>query len=66
MPEMGGKQCFEELLKIDPRVKVLIASGLSVDGSTKEALEGVARGFASKPYNMKEMLRSVRKVLDET
>ena len=27
MPEMGGKQCLEELLKIDPGVKVLISSG---------------------------------------
>ena len=30
MPEMGGKQCLEELLKIDPAVKILIASGYSV------------------------------------
>ena len=25
MPEMGGKQCLEELLKIDPKARVLIA-----------------------------------------
>ena len=28
MPEMGGKECLKELRKIDPQLKVLIASGL--------------------------------------
>jgi DNA-binding NarL/FixJ family response regulator len=65
MPEMGGKECLKELLKIHPRLKVLISSGLSADPSTKELLNMGARGFVSKPFRMKELLRQVRKVLDE-
>ncbi len=65
MPEMGGKQCLEELLKIDPKVRVLIASGFAADGRTKAAMETGARGFVDKPYNMKRMLQAVRGVLDE-
>ena len=65
MPEMGGKECLNELLRIDPRLKVLIASGLSGDPSTKELLEMGARGFVGKPFRMKELLQQVRKVLDE-
>ncbi len=49
MPEMGGKQCLEELLKIDSRVRVLIASGYSGAGETKKAIESGARGFVGKP-----------------
>jgi two-component system cell cycle sensor histidine kinase/response regulator CckA len=64
MPEMGGKQCLEELLKIDPKARVLIASGYSAEGEAKGALGKGARGFVGKPYNMKGMLRSVREVLD--
>lgn len=64
MPEMGGKQCLEELLKIEPKARVLIASGFAANRQTKEAMETGARGFVGKPYNLKEMLQTVRKVLD--
>ncbi len=66
MPEMGGKECLKELRKIDPRLKVLIASGLSADPSTKESVETGTGGLVSKPFGMKELLRQVRKVLDES
>jgi two-component system, cell cycle sensor histidine kinase and response regulator CckA len=65
MPEMGGKECLKELIKVAPQLKVLIASGLSADPSTKESVEMGTRGFVSKPFRMKELLRQVRKVLDE-
>jgi len=65
MPEMGGRECLEELLKINPDVKVLIASGFSVNGPTRDGIEGGARGFVGKPFDMKQLLQTVRKVLDE-
>jgi len=64
MPEMGGKQCLEELLKIDPKARVFIASGFAANGQSKEALETGARGFVGKPYNIRGMLQVVREVLD--
>ncbi len=64
MPEMGGKQCLEELLKINPRVKALIASGFAVKGDTKMFLDTEAKGIVPKPFNMRELLRAVRHVLD--
>jgi two-component system, cell cycle sensor histidine kinase and response regulator CckA len=64
MPTMGGKQCLEELLKIEPQIKVLIASGYSADGRTKEIVEAGAKGFVSKPYNVQSMLQAARDALD--
>jgi PAS domain S-box-containing protein len=64
MPEMGGKQCLEELLKINSKVKVVIASGYSVNGHTKNTVESGAKGFVSKPYDMRNLLGVVREVLD--
>jgi CheY-like chemotaxis protein len=64
MPEMGGKRCLEELLKINPDVKILIASGYLAGLSSEESLARGARGFVSKPYDMKELLRAVRHALD--
>jgi len=65
MPGMGGRRCLEELLKMNPRAKVVIASGYSVDEPTKEALEVGAKNFISKPYAIREMLKVIREVLDE-
>ena len=62
MPEMGGKQCLEEILKIDIQARVLIASGYSVSGSSNEALAVGAKGFVNKPYDMRELLATVREV----
>jgi PAS domain S-box-containing protein len=65
MPGMGGKKCLEGLLQINQDARVVIASGYSPDGSHKSFLEGGAKNFIGKPFNMKEMLQVVREVLDE-
>ena len=64
MPEMGGKDCFQELLKINSKVKILIASGYTSGGTLKDAVDLGAGGSIRKPYDMKQMLRAVREVLD--
>jgi signal transduction histidine kinase/ActR/RegA family two-component response regulator len=64
MPGMGGKRCLGELLKVNPEARVAIASGYSPDGPTREILKNGAKGFVSKPYDMRQMLNVVREVLD--
>lgn len=64
MPGMGGKKCLGEFLKRDPDVKVIIASGYSPDGDVKSTMEAGAKGFISKPYNVRNMLSEIREVLD--
>lgn len=64
MPEMGGKQCLEELLKINPQVRSLIASGFAVEGDTKAFLDLKAKGMVAKPFRIQELLQSIRRVLD--
>jgi CheY-like chemotaxis protein len=64
MPGMGGKECLEEILKVNPQAKVVMASGYSINGRVKEVLDGGARAFIKKPYELKRMLGEVRKVLD--
>ena len=65
MPGMGGMRCLEELLRMNPKVKVVIASGYSVDGHTQEPLEAGAKNSVSKPYAIRQMPKVVREVLDE-
>ena len=64
MPGMGGHRCFKELLKINLKIKVLIATGYSADGKVKETLEAGAAGFIGKPYRLIALVKKVRKLLD--
>lgn len=64
MPGMGGKKCLEELLRIDPNVRVLIASGYSSGGLTEYEKGSGAKGFINKPYDAKDILKAIREVLD--
>jgi len=65
MPEMGGKQCLVELLRVNPQVRAIIASGYTEADTRNEAIAKGARGFVGKPYEIKEMLQTVRAVLDQ-
>jgi PAS domain S-box-containing protein len=65
MPQMGGKGCLKELLKIDDKARILVASGSSADSTIKECFEIGAKGFVAKPFRIRELLREVRKILNE-
>ncbi len=64
MPGMGGERCLRELLRMNPAVKVLIASGYAATQTVHSILEAGATGFMAKPYRLEDMLKKVREVLD--
>jgi CheY-like chemotaxis protein len=64
MPGMGGKRCLEKLVEMNPRVKVIIASGYSFNGPSKDAIDAGAKGFVGKPYEVRQMLQVIREVMD--
>jgi len=63
MPGMDGKAAFEELMKIDTGVKVLLCSGYSEE-EMKSAFGDIRPGgFIKKPYKPTELLENVSSVL---
>ncbi|MFN2269028.1 MAG: PocR ligand-binding domain-containing protein [Desulfonatronovibrio sp.] len=64
MPGMGGSQCLQLLLEQDPLIRILISSGYSANGQAGKALDAGASGFIGKPYQLKELIRKVREILD--
>ncbi|HEY8119062.1 MAG TPA: response regulator [Methylophilaceae bacterium] len=50
MPEMDGVACIEELLKINPHIKIIVISALSDKITALTALKKGARGFLPKPF----------------
>jgi len=65
MPEMGGGETYDQMKKINPNIKVLLSSGYSIDGEATEILERGCDSFIEKPFNMKQLSRSIREILDK-
>ncbi len=64
MPKMGGRETFQELKRIDPQVKALLASGYSKNTAAQRILDLGVKGFLHKPFSMEEISHKVREVLD--
>jgi PAS domain S-box-containing protein len=64
MPGMGGHKALLEILSINSKAKVIIASGYSADGLVKDAMESGAAGYIAKPFQKRDLLKTVRGVLD--
>jgi PAS domain S-box-containing protein len=64
MPRLSGQDAFQEMRRIDPRVRVLFASGYSSEHVAVPNQQGVL-GFISKPYRPHELAAAVRAALDE-
>ncbi len=52
MPRMDGEQCFRELHKIKPDVKVIISSGFNEQEVTQKFVGKGLAGFIQKPYKL--------------
>ena len=62
-PGMNGRQVYEEINKIYPTQKAVIASGFSEDAEVQKALELGAGEFIKKPYSLKQLGIAVQNVL---
>jgi PAS domain S-box-containing protein len=63
MPRMNGEEALRELLRINPRVRVLLMSGYSKhDDAERLATEGLV-GFIQKPFNLRELRKALQRLL---
>jgi len=63
MPEMSGKACAEELIKLDPKANIVMMSGYEMS-SLSEKHQKLIKGFLTKPINTGELLNQLDKVLE--
>jgi DNA-binding response OmpR family regulator len=62
MPGMGGIKCLQEILKIYPAMKVIMASGFMEEEKKKAMIDGGAAAFVSKPYTIDEIIDKIRAI----
>lgn len=63
MPVMGGGETFDRLKEINPKVKVLLSSGYSMEGEATEILKRGCDGFIQKPFNIEQLSQKIREIL---
>ena len=64
MPGISGGETFDRLREIDPAIRVLLASGYSIEGQAQEILDRGCNGFLQKPFHLEMLSRKVREVLN--
>jgi CheY-like chemotaxis protein len=61
---MGGKETVQSLLKIDPSAKAIVSSGYSTDPVMADYRKYGFKGMVIKPYSVKELSETVRRVIE--
>lgn len=64
MPKKSGKEAYLEMKKIDPHLKVLLASGFKQDERVEAVLDLGVQGFVQKPYSIEILSRAIFNVLN--
>ena len=64
MPKKNGKEVSEAIRKVSPRIKILFASGYTMDIIKTRELTESGFDFIHKPFLPKDLLKKVREVLD--
>jgi PAS domain S-box-containing protein len=62
MPHLDGDQCFRELRKLNPEVKVIISSGFSEMEVTQKFVGKGLAGFIQKPYRFSALREGIMKL----
>lgn len=65
MPGMGGGETYDRLREIDPCIKVLLASGYSIEDQAQEILGRGGNGFIQKPFNLRQLSLKIREIMEQ-
>ncbi|NPA24304.1 MAG: PAS domain S-box protein [Deltaproteobacteria bacterium] len=66
MPGMNGAEVYRRLKMIDPAVRVLLASGYSVELEAAKVMEQGCNGYIQKPFSIKELSHKIDEILKST
>ncbi|HRK06577.1 MAG TPA: PAS domain S-box protein [Pseudobdellovibrionaceae bacterium] len=65
MPVMDGPATIQVLLKINPKIRIIGASGITGNGKVLQSADAGLKHFLPKPYTADTLLKAIRKILDE-
>ncbi len=64
LPDMGGSDVYPLLMEARPGLKVVLCSGLSIEGLIQDILDAGADGYIQKPYSFKTLSEKLQEVIE--
>lgn len=62
MPGMSGIELLSEIKLIDPNIQVILITAFATMNTAIEALKMGARDYITKPFNLKDVIESIKRV----
>ena len=62
MPDMTGIQALKEIMKLDPKARVVMVSAVGQEPMVKEAILSGAKSFILKPFNKELLVETLSKI----
>ena len=66
MPVMDGEAAIRALNKINPTIKIIVASGSASSGSVTKISDARIKHFLAKPYTAETLLKTLQATLDDS
>ena len=63
MPEKGGIETIEDLLKVDPKAIIVVVSALGQEALVLEAAKKGAKDFIQKPFKTEQIVEVMERIL---
>src|SRR5712692_8256247 len=64
LPKLGGWEVFKKVREIDPKAKVILASGYVDQKLKAEMISTGAKDFLQKPYDPAQIAKKIREMID--
>ena len=65
MPVMDGRETYKKIRELNPRARIIIASGYVDDEKIRDLLKSGLDHFIAKPYDIVDFSRKIRELLDQ-
>ncbi len=66
MPDMNGKELYDNLQKIYPELKSLFMSGYTADIVVHSGVSGEGDHFIQKPFTQKDIAMKIHSILTDS
>ena len=65
LPDIDGRNLYPLIMKARSNLKVIVFSGYSIDGPTREILDAGAQDFIQKPFSIASLSEKLKEVLED-
>jgi CheY-like chemotaxis protein len=65
MPGLNGRETYKHLLQINPKIRVLLASGYAFEGQEKEILKDGCNRYIQKPFKIEKLSMMIKEIMEK-